>query len=572
MKPLVYIFTKLPLQLKTNFLVIIFLSFLNAIFEVFGIGMLIPVFNTIRDYENFLNFLTQNFIFLSFLENFNQIDFLKLIMVIFFIVLCLKYIIYVILNKISINFSAKIKIFISSRFFYSYAYKDYIFFKNSNSSFLLRDLLIEVTEFCDRLVLSGINLITETLVILLIITFLLLAETNLIILFIAYIVPCSLLFYFLVKKKIEKAAINRSEIDERKFFIAKNFFNNFKSIKSSNKENFFLKKFNEYVTNFEFTFANFNFIQIISRPFFEFAGLAFIFIWIIYNINNNIDLVEIFLSLSILVASIIRILPSLNRVIYNIGQLKFSKPSTKIVVKEFKNLDKIKNNDFLNKKIIKFKNKISLNKICFSYKKTSILKNVNLQINKGDRICLLGESGSGKSTLLDIISGLLKPKDGSIIIDDKLVFNPNKQKLSLTYVQQDLSLLDGTIAENICLGDVVDKPKLVSSIKLSLLQKLVKRKNDFFSLNVGEVGKKFSGGQRQRINLARSFYENNDLVIFDESINSVDKNMKKKIIKNIFSYFNKKTIIFALHDTSFLDKFNKIYEIKNGKLIKLQKI
>jgi ATP-binding cassette subfamily B protein len=498
-------------------------------------------------------------------------DFLKLIMMLFFLILFLKYLIYIILNKITINFSAKIKIFISSKFFYSYASKDYIFFKNSNSSFLLRDLLIEVGEFCDRLILSGINLTIELLIILSIVFFLFLKETNLIILFIIYIIPISVVFYFLVKKKIEKAALTRSEVDERKFFIAKNFFSNLKLIKSGNKENFFLKKFNDYVTNFEFTFANFNFIQIISRPFFEFVGLAFVFLWIIFNINKNIDLSEIFLSLGILVAAVIRILPAINRVMYNIGQVKFSKPSTDIVFKEFKNLDKIKNRNFLNKIDVIFEKEIFLKNLSFSYDKSKniLLKNINLKINKGEKICFLGESGSGKSTLLDIISGLLNPTNGSIIIDKKLIFNPRNQKLNLTYVQQDLSLLDGTIAENISFGEDFNKDKLIHSIKFSLLNKLMKEKKDFFSSNVGEVGKKFSGGQRQRINLARGFYENKDLIIFDESVNALDQKTKLILVENIFLQLENKTIIFALHDKSFLDKFDKIYELKNGKLTRL---
>lgn len=571
MNSLLYVFTKLPRKLKFNFFVIIFLSIINAVFEVFGIGMLIPIFNTIRDFENFSIYLIQNFSLLSFVKDMGEKDFLKLIIMSFFLILCLKYLIYVILNKITINFSAKIKIFISSKFFYSYASKDYIFFKNSNSSFLLRDLLIEVGEFCDRLILSGINLIIELLIILLIVFFLFFKETNLIILFIIYILPISIFFYFLIKKKIEKAALTRSEVDERKFFIAKNFFSNLKLIKSGNKENFFLKKFSDYVTNYEFTFANFNFIQVVSRPFFEFVGLAFIFLWIIFNINKNIDLSTIFLSLGILVAAIIRTLPAINRVMHNIGQVKFSKPSTDIVVKEFKNLDKIKNRNFLNKIDVIFEKEIFLKNLSFSYNKSKniLLKNINLKINKGEKICFLGESGSGKSTLLDIISGLLNPTNGSIIIDKKLIFNPRNQKLNLTYVQQDLSLLDGTIAENISFGEDFNKDKLIHSIKFSLLNKLMKEKKDFFSSNVGEVGKKFSGGQRQRINLARGFYENKDLIIFDESVNALDQKTKLILVENIFLQLENKTIIFALHDKSFLDKFDKIYELKNGKLTRL---
>ena len=262
----------------------------------------------------------------------------------------------------------------------------------------------------------------------------------------------------------------------------------------------------------------------------------------------------------------------MNRIAFNLGQLRYSKPSINIVINELKNINQLKNSIFLNKKIVKFNNEIFLKNISFNYgsnKKNILFRDINLKINKGDKICFIGGSGSGKTTLIEIIAGLLKPSSGSIIVDQKIIFDYKINRFNLTYVPQDLTLIDGTIADNICLGTKINYRRLKNAIKLSLVSNFLDAKNQNVSTNVGEIGKKFSGGQRQRINIARSFYENNDIIIFDESINSVDDSTKTILINNIFSYFKNKTIIFVLHDKSFLKKFNKIYEFKNGKLLRL---
>ena len=571
MNKIKFIFRQFPLKLKLNLFFILFLSLTNSILEVVGIGMLIPIFNIVQNFDVFSIYLVKNFYFLNFVSKLNQVQLLNVTLIFFLGILFFKYLNYFYLNKLAINFSAKIKIFLSSKIFYSYSSKDYIFFKNENSSLILRDILLEVAEFCDRFVVSGLNLVIEVLIISLVTFFLIFKETELIIYFIIYLIPFCFIFYAFIKNKINKASSMRSEIDEKKIFIVKNFLNNIKVIKTQNKENFFINNFAKHISNFEFTFANFNFVQIISKPYFEFIGLLFIIVWLIININLDAPLEDIFLSFSILVAACIRVLPSINKVAHSWGQLQFSKPSIRIIYRELNNAQQALGSNFLNKNNIKFDIDICLKNISFKYpeKEFNLFNEINLEIKKGEKICILGESGSGKTTLIEIIVGLLKPTAGFFIIDKEHFFDNECQRLKLTYIPQDLTLMDGNIVENICLGEKVDDQKLEIAMKMSLVEPFLKDHENNIYTDVGEIGKKFSGGQRQRINLARSFYENNDLIIFDEAINAVDQKMKLSLVDNIFLQLKKKTIIFALHDKSFLHKFDKIYELKNGKLTKL---
>ena len=195
------IFQQLPTKLKLDFLVMLFLSFTNSFLEIFGLGMLIPIFNIITNFDNFLIFLNKYFYFFYFLKNTNQYELLKIFLLFFLAIFFLKYVNYFYLNRLIINFAANLKIFLSTTIFYSYTSKNYSFFQNKNSSTLLRDLFIEVNIFCDRYILSLLNITMEILLVTFVLIFLLFKETNLIISFVVYFIPLSLIFYLLIKKK-----------------------------------------------------------------------------------------------------------------------------------------------------------------------------------------------------------------------------------------------------------------------------------------------------------------------------------------------------------------------------------
>jgi hypothetical protein len=204
MESIKLIFQQAPAKLKLDFLCILFLSITNSLLEVFGFGMLIPIFNIVKDFDNFSIYLNENFHYLYFLKDLSQAELFKVSLFFFLAIFFLKYLNYFYLNKLAIDFSAKTKIFLTTKIFFSYTSKNYIFFKNKNSSILLRDIFIEVQAFCDRFILSLLNLIMEILLVVLVVIFLLFKETNLIISFIIYFIPLSAVFYSLIKKKLKE--------------------------------------------------------------------------------------------------------------------------------------------------------------------------------------------------------------------------------------------------------------------------------------------------------------------------------------------------------------------------------
>ena len=562
------IFLKISSKFKYKFIQLLILFLLNSFFELLGISLIIPIYKTIVEYQSIINNSDNNFF--NYLSTLNLVQ--NEIIIIFFILLVaifiIKFLIYSYSSKFSLYLVADLKTQISTRIFNDYSSREYIFFKQKNSSAIVRDLLIEVGEFCQRFVLSYINILLEILVVIALFSFLFFIEMKITIYFTIYIISSSLIFFGIIKKRILKAGKLRSDIDEKKFSILNDFIRNIKTIKIKNSEIYFSKAFKEYIGDFEKSYAIFNYVQVLSKPVLEILGIIFIFSWILINLYLGVNLNDLFLSVSLVIFVCLRTLPSINKIVYSYGQIKYAKPSIRIVEDELDKLDH-EQNYFKKKSIITFNKSLLIDGIDFKYSdnEAKLFTNLNFKINKGDKICILGKSGEGKTTFIELISGLLKPDKGRIILDENKIFNPKLEYLNLAYIPQDLLLINGSVADNIAFNNqIVDKKKLEQSIKFSELSSFVDSLKNKELGSVGELGGKLSGGQRQKIGLARCFYDNPDFIILDEALNAIDEKTRIKILDNIFKFFAHKTIIYITHDNKFSEYFDKKYYLKKGNL------
>ena len=221
----------------------------------------------------------------------------------------------------------------------------------------------------------------------------------------------------------------------------------------------------------------------------------------------------------------------------------------------------------------KFNEAIVLEDIGFSYDINSkpILKNLNIRLNKGMKIGLVGETGSGKSTFLDILMGLLTPTSGKIKIDNNPISENNLTKLHslIAHVPQNIYLADASISENIAFGidqNKIDIPLVERVADEALVKKFLDDQGSNLDSGVGERGIKLSGGQRQRIGIARALYKRSGLIIFDEATSSLDEQTETEIMDTIYNLDNELTIVLVAHRISTLKRCDEIYEMKNGSL------
>ena len=314
-----------------------------------------------------------------------------------------------------------------------------------------------------------------------------------------------------------------------------------------------------------------------SSPRFIIEAFAIIIIVVIaltLNFNNDQNNIT---YLGVFVIGAQRLLPALQQLYGGWAIIKTYNYATNDVLNLI-NQPLRKKQFFKKSESISFKKYIKLENISFKYSSNSeyIIKNLNLTINKGEKIGIIGETGAGKSTLIDLILCLLKPSEGKIIVDGIDIYeNSNQQSLInsfqslIAHVPQTIFLLDDSIKKNICLGmnsNLIDMNRIKSASEIAQIKVYIENLKNSYEDIVGERGVRLSGGQRQRIGIARAIYRNPEILILYEATSSLDQYTEDKIMKSIKEKQNENTQIIISHRKQTLESCNKVYILKNGKL------
>ncbi len=214
---------------------------------------------------------------------------------------------------------------------------------------------------------------------------------------------------------------------------------------------------------------------------------------------------------------------------------------------------------------------LTLRGIRFSYSNSNIdlLSNFSLDLKKGDFLGVYGPSGVGKTTLINIIVGLLRPSAGQILVNGKRIGGQSiSSLLKIAYLPQETFTLNGTLAENVVLGDECDPKTLVEvedALALANLGELYKNLPRGMKSQIGELGGWLSGGQKQRLSIARAVYRDLDFFIFDEATNALDVDVEENVIKNLINSGKMKSGIIVSHRRSTLKFCNRILVIDGKK-------
>lgn len=210
---------------------------------------------------------------------------------------------------------------------------------------------------------------------------------------------------------------------------------------------------------------------------------------------------------------------------------------------------------------------VKTNHLSYSYNGVdSLLKDINLNINSGDKVLIYGSSGGGKSTLARILSKQLEVKSNSLFFDDKdiLHFSLDKIRKEVCYISQQETLFTDSIYRNIVLDKEIDYDTFLDVTKCCMIDEFVNNDILVYDKLLEENGFNLSGGQRQRIILARALLKNAKIYILDESLNEVDTKKERQILTQLFEKFPDKTFIIISHRFHNKDLFNKSYQIENG--------
>lgn len=223
----------------------------------------------------------------------------------------------------------------------------------------------------------------------------------------------------------------------------------------------------------------------------------------------------------------------------------------------------------------KFITSVEFKDVSFKYAsaKVNVIDKLNIKINAGDIVGIVGKSGGGKSTFSDLFAGLISPTSGKIYVDGIDLNEPtNSSKLqswreSISYIPQDIFVTDSTIIENIAIGldkSTIDFKKVRECCKIACIDEYIVSLPSKYDTLVGESGSRLSGGQKQRIGIARALYRSTPCYIFDESTSALDYETEMKIINNLKENVLGATILMIAHRLSSLKFCNRIIEFTDG--------
>ena len=422
-------------------------SIVISLSEVIGLSIIIPFMAMVTNqniiFENKYLKLIYNFFRFENIKNF--ILYFGIIIVIIFLI---KNILNILFNYILVSFSRNSYYQFTCKLMKNYLKYPYQNFIKKNSNDLMKNITTEANLLV-ILVQNFLMMLSEICVVFFIYLVMLYVDLKITLFVTVFMGINILLIKYLILNKTKKWGIERSKAIEEYYQIIGSTFGNYKFIKLQSNDKKIMTNFQEACNKYVRVDKKYMSSQPVPRLILEFLGFSIVITLIIFSVMmyDENGLAKIMPVISIFFIGLYRILPSVNRIIMYYQTILFYKKSLDIIVDELEN--EIEN---IGIDPIEFNKNIELKSIRFEFEEgKEVLKNINLNVFKGEKVAFVGESGSGKTTLVDLITGLYKSKSGNIYLDNIKLEDKNigYWRKSIGYIPQEVYLFDGTIADNV---------------------------------------------------------------------------------------------------------------------------
>jgi ATP-binding cassette, subfamily B, bacterial PglK len=539
----------------------------GSIVEVLSIASIIPLTSVFINPDKIFEYSALIYVF--DIVNIKQEYYLLCLTVLFITISLISGCIKLWANWISIKFIHMFGAEVSLNIFESSLYQNYSTHAFGNSSRIVDAATRKVMIFVGHIILSGIRLLNAIILLVLIVALILIATPGIAIYMLVFIVVPYFLLIKLFRPVLEQNSKIIADSQGQAMQVMHEGLAGIREVIISNSYDFFVKDYSSKDRKFRFLTAKNDFIAQSPRFIIETIVLI-VAAFFLYILNQEGRLVDSMPSIALLVIAMQKLFPVTQTIYSSISSISSGRSSAEEVMGLSRCGRMIEESQCQTD--VLFKSQIEFKKVYFRYKNKVILSDVNLTIEKGDVVGVVGVSGSGKSTFIDLLMGLIPPESGRIVVDSLNLQQSNVKSWHkiISHVPQNIYLLDATISENIAFGlekDQIDMDKVRFASSKAHLTKYVNTLEKGFNEFVGENGGRVSGGQKQRIGIARALYNKKvDLLILDEATSALDAKTGRKIIKSINDIDSRMTVIMVTHNHDTLGYCNKVYEIDNGKV------
>tara|TARA_Y100000590_G_scaffold470736_1_gene669021 strand:- start:16504 stop:18231 length:1728 start_codon:yes stop_codon:yes gene_type:complete len=564
-------FNLLPKEFKNKSLLFIFLLIFTVIFETLGIGLIFPLMDVIINQEFTKNLFGINLHDIS--QNYESNDIIAYLASFLLLLFIIKSVYLTFFSYWSNKFSQELYKTLSLNLLKIYIHQNISFYFEKNSSELLRNAFWECKNV-GALVLIYLRLIIEIIVsisIIILIFYINLVISSLTLLIFLFLMT---FYYVLLKKKIYNYGLILQQSVNSQLKILNETFNGIKDIKLKSIENFFIRLYDNSIYKYINAAYKQATINDLPRIIIELIFIIILASIVLVNLFISSDLQKILPLLGLYVAASFKLMPSISKILSYIQQIQSLRVSAELISREFSLIKKDKYISEKNEGNFIFNHEIKLNNISFSYNTKvnhekleikKILNNFSHTIKKDTCVGIIGKSGKGKSTIIDLITGILPPSAGEVLVDGQNIKNNIKGwQRCIGYVSQNIFVSDSTIQDNIALGiepKDIDQDLLIKCAEDARILSFINTLKDGFKTRIGEKGVKLSGGQIQRLAIARELYRKPSLLILDEATSGLDVETENEILKGLEKIKKEITIIIVSHRENTVKNCDKIVDI-----------
>ena len=568
-----------PSFVKNSLIVLIPVSFIISLAEVAGLITILPVIRILLNPE-----IIETNVILRWINEFigspNPVIFVTVLMAAIVLFNIVKTIIVYWANNFQVKTLYDVAQKLTLTQYQYYLFKPYRFQVLGSTGTALRNIIDIPFAFTGGILLSMVSSINELLVVVMLLAGItwynpLLAGSLLIL-----VAPFFLLYGIKSRRVLAEISSDKDAGQEEMFRKCKQAIDGFREILVFNKFNYFLSPFSSSVKRFSKSAARLHILNTFYPKIVELLAVFSLFTILLIGVWFKYDVTTLATFLVAFAVASFRLIPSVNRLIMYFNNIKsynfvFSYFEKSHIAEDPRLNGSPKPVEGEQGKGLDFNNELRLSNVTFAYGETKILDSVDLVINKGDIVGVIGKSGSGKTTFMNLLLGLYQPDSGSILVDDvnldESTFKRWHQTISL--VPQNLVMIEGSILENILFSPNptnVDEEVLNNAVEMSGLREFISSLPHGIHTRVSESALTISGGQRQRIAIARALYHSNTFLLFDEATSSLDKETTSIVIDSIGKLASQKsTVVMVTHQTELLKFCTKTYQVDKGTISRI---
>lgn len=348
-------------------------------------------------------------------------------------------------------------------------------------------------------------------------------------------------------------------------------FSGIKEIRVYGAERFFLKRVGDNSQRLTEAAAQNNLVRVAPRHIIEICAIGFVVVYFSLAVMNGATDVALG-KLSVLALALLRGMPALNVMVDEFGRMRHSALAMFSLADDLREVGAYAKSDVVAPvQLSQEFQRLELCQVSYTYPGRSepALRNLDLRLERGQCIGVVGRSGSGKTTLIDTIIGFLPPAAGTLQVNGQPV-DPAAWARRVAYIPQNVFILNDTLARNVAFGVAdadIDLARVDAAVHTACLDSMLEQLPGGLNGILGERGINLSGGQRQRIALARAFYHARDVLVLDEATSALDQETEREIVKSIDELRGKVTIIVIAHRLSTVAKCDVILRLDAGAIV-----